>query len=110
MVSGNGIAKHWIAIILVSAFVSAGTAYFVVQMFSPSLVNTTDLLSHSIQAAQLPSKSMDCDELVYSPVQNKCVTQDVFDLEMARLFTALGIDSSIYKSNTGSKYYEDLSN
>lgn len=47
---------------------------------------------------------LDCENGVYSPVQKKCVSQDIFDAEMKRLFAALGIDTSIYQS--GSKASE----
>jgi len=39
---------------------------------------------------------LSCGDQVYSPVQNTCVDQRVFDMEMQRLFAALGIDTSIY--------------
>lgn len=39
---------------------------------------------------------LECGADVYSPVQRKCVSQQVFDEEMKRLFAALGIDASIY--------------
>ena len=37
-----------------------------------------------------------CDEGLYSPVQKTCVSKQVFDAEMQRLFSALGIDTSVY--------------
>lgn len=100
MVSGKSFLKRWTAIITVSAIVSAVTAYAVVQINSQIIANSTDILSHSILSAQLPPSTFDCEQLVYSPVQNKCVTAEVFDQEMAWLFSALGIDSSIYKTNS----------
>lgn len=42
---------------------------------------------------------LDCDEGLYSPIQKTCVSQTVFDLEMKKLFTALGIDASPYQSS-----------
>lgn len=99
MVSGKSFVKRWTAIITVSAFVSAVTAYAVVQINSQLAANSTDIMSNSVQSAQLPPSTIDCEQLVYSPVQNKCVTAEIFDQEMARLFSALGIDSSIYKTN-----------
>ncbi len=45
------------------------------------------------------SQPIQCGAQVYSPVQNSCVDQSVFDDEMKRLFTALGIDPSIYQRN-----------
>lgn len=39
---------------------------------------------------------IECDQGLYSPVQRACVSKEVFDSEMKRLFSALGIDSSSY--------------
>ena len=43
---------------------------------------------------------LECEQDVYSPVQRKCVSKQVFDEEMKRLFAALGIDASIYSPDT----------
>jgi len=51
-------------------------------------------------ASALPTMSatsvLECGQAVYSPVQRKCVSQQVFDEEMKHLFAALGIDAAIY--------------
>lgn len=47
------------------------------------------------------SDALKCTNGVYSPVQRKCVSKEVFDGEMKRLFAALGIDASIYSKNAG---------
>lgn len=39
-----------------------------------------------------------CGEQVYSPVQRRCVDQQIFDAEMKRLFAALGLDAGIYQT------------
>jgi len=60
--------------------------------------------SHADQYAgpvsNVPSGSslLDCDEGIYSPVQRECVSQEVFDGEMERLFAALGIDTTLYRT------------
>lgn len=38
-----------------------------------------------------------CENGLYSPVQRRCVSKQVFDVEMKRLFSALGIDTSVYE-------------
>lgn len=53
-------------------------------------------LVSSIAAEPSTGSVLECLGNVYSPVQKRCVTQEVFDGEMKRLFAALGIDSSIY--------------
>lgn len=100
MVSGNQIAKHWIAVILVSVCVSAVMSYVVIQMGSQSVANSAGMLSHSVLSANLPPNTLDCEQLIYSPVQNKCVSKEVFEREMARLFSALGVDASISQTNS----------
>ncbi len=47
------------------------------------------------------SSVLDCENGVYSPVQRRCVSQEVFDAEMKRLFVALGIDTSVYHASDG---------
>lgn len=48
---------------------------------------------HALPATQ---SALECGAKVYSPVQRQCVSQEIFDGEMKRLFAALGIDTSIY--------------
>lgn len=40
--------------------------------------------------------NINCTQGVYSPVQNTCVSQTVFDQEMKNIFTALGLKTDIY--------------
>lgn len=47
-------------------------------------------------ADDVETSFVDCGSKVYSPVQRNCVSKEVFDQEMKRLFAALGIDTSIY--------------
>ncbi|MEM7289141.1 MAG: hypothetical protein AAF412_02015 [Pseudomonadota bacterium] len=69
-----------------------------------SHLSSSDSALHRTATLHMPTTAMaaasvlDCDDGVYSPVQKKCVSQDVFDTEMQRLFTALGIDTSLYRS------------
>lgn len=42
---------------------------------------------------------LDCNVGTYSPVQRRCVDQDVFDAEMKRLFLALGLDTTAYEQS-----------
>lgn len=46
------------------------------------------------------SSILECGDGVYSPVQKICVTREVFEAEMQRLFAALGIDTSAYGLGT----------
>lgn len=39
---------------------------------------------------------LNCDKGVYSPVQRRCVDQAVFDTEMKQLYSALGLDASVF--------------
>ena len=61
---------------------------------SAPLTAATASLSVASQASVL-----DCSSGVYSPVQKTCVSREVFDAEMQRLFAALGIDTSAYGLN-----------
>lgn len=54
-------------------------------------------------AGNLDGAILECEAEVYSPVQNRCVPQDVFDAEMQRLLTALGLDGSLYQQHTSTK-------
>ncbi|WP_026481147.1 hypothetical protein [Ahrensia sp. 13_GOM-1096m] len=54
-------------------------------------------ISTDIGTTSSPTASLNCGDLVYSPVQNSCVEKAVFNDEMQRLFVALGIDPSIYQ-------------
>jgi len=68
------------------------TTHFLLAPETPTLFTAPQAtLSASGQASVL-----DCPEGVYSPVQRACVSREVFDAEMQRLFSALGIDTSAY--------------
>lgn len=77
----------------------ASTVTVVVSQYFSSQNATSNPSTSPITSAQ---SIVDCYRGVYSPVQNKCVDQNVFDAEMKRLFAALGIDTSIYNLETSS--------
>lgn len=52
--------------------------------------------SHSVTSQ---ASVLDCGSEIYSPVQKTCVSREVFDEEMQRLFAALGIDTRAYGLN-----------
>lgn len=79
--------------IAVSVMASAST--IVLSKVIDPLVNTNQMTPASGLAVTATS-AVTCKEGVYSPVQKICVSQQVFDAEMQRLFAALGIDTSIY--------------
>ena len=81
--------------LMCSSFTLTGS-YFIEQILLTPAPEPTPILS------AVPSTSvLECSEGVYSPVQRACVSQDIFDAEMKRLFSALGIDTAIYEqSNT----------
>lgn len=60
--------------------------------------------SRSQAVGALPTTStaaaIECGEEIYSPIQRTCVTKEVFDSEMKRLFAALGLDASVYTSGS----------
>lgn len=87
--------KMWTFIVLVSGLVSFVTSYSVLYMTKQQVEQPSAIGFAPQQAAQ---PKIDCGQQVYSPVQNKCVSQDIFDEEMTTLFSALGIDISIYQS------------
>jgi len=54
----------------------------------------------AIQQPKINGKNLlDCNDGTYSPVQRRCVDQDVFDAEMKRLFLALGLDTTAYEQS-----------
>ena len=81
---------------LLSLFVSGVTSFIVVTTLMDNSVKSNDLPLIAAQTRHTKKDVLDCNQLVYSPVQNKWVSQDVFDEEMIKLFAALGIDTSIY--------------
>lgn len=60
------------------------------------IIINNDLADEAHMASQpsIGSTVLDCETGVYSPIQKTCVSQHVFDQEMKRLFSALGIDAS----------------
>lgn len=67
----------------------------------PSQSSQTILQSpiDKISTLNQPTSMMNCGELLFSPIQKKCVSKDVFDAEMNRLFAALGLDTKPYHRN-----------
>lgn len=81
-----------LTIVLVSGITSAITAFAVVS-FSQN--DPAAFFPNINDVSAVPV--IECGELVYSPVQSVCVDRATFDEEMQRLFSALGIDTKIYK-------------
>jgi len=81
---------------------SVTTLLFAVNLGFIVPLSTSDPLAGSlalIASSNPGSPVLDCDAGVYSPVQNKCVSRAVFDAEMQRLFTALGLDGTLYQQS-----------
>lgn len=57
----------------------------------------------SSSPATFATSVIECGSEVYSPVQKKCVDQKTFDMEMQRLFAALGIDTEVYGLGKGTE-------
>lgn len=97
--SANGILKMKVNIwgTLAIAIVASITTTFALEWIRFDAPASSALSASNLTTASL--SVLDCDEGVYSPVQRKCVLQAVFDAEMNRLFAALGLDTSIYRSN-----------
>ena len=78
--------------------IAAGSSLLTTFSIDGQLWNT-----QSAPPALLPAVSsssvLECGERLYSPVQRKCVSKQIFDDEMKRLFAALGINASIYASD-----------
>lgn len=86
------IATVFIAIL--SSIASISTYEFIIKS---DVSGGTQLANSS--ASTISSTVLDCEVGVYSPVQNKCVSMEVFDREMRRLFSAIGIDASPYQTS-----------
>lgn len=56
-------------------------------------LTSLDFLSSISKAGQ---RVVECGKQTYSPVQNICVDQHIFEQEMRLLFSALGINTKIY--------------
>ncbi len=81
---------------------SAGTVLFsqwLSQTPSSAVQATVPPVQMSVAGHASAEDIMACGQNVYSPVQRRCVDQQTFDIEMQRLFTALGLDSAIYASD-----------
>ena len=81
-----------LAISLVSSLATVAASGFV---FAP----TERSESAAMPLVTSGQSVVDCDVGVYSPVQKTCVSKEQFNLEMKRLFAALGIDTSIYEQD-----------
>lgn len=76
--------------LLCSSFTLIGS-HFIEQKILTTAPEPTSILN----AVPITSV-LECTEGVYSPVQRQCVSQNIFDAEMKRLFSALGINTAIY--------------
>lgn len=88
-----------IAIALVSSVATVFAADWLEQRSNKNL-GTLQGASPSARIAPLGTALTDCEAGIYSPVQKACVDQATFDAEMQRLFLALGLDPSIYASES----------
>lgn len=90
-------------VIFISASTSAVTHFLLWQNTKTSLIVSNPLAGFSTTPQQTVPLLVDCADKIYSPVQNKCVSQTVFDQEIVRLYSALGIDVSVLQLNGDNK-------
>ena len=86
-----------LGVVIICAMTSFITVLLVQFPFFRS-IEITGAVPNNPQVESLVGISvLECANGVYSPVQRKCVEQTVFDEEMKRLFSALGLDTQIYQ-------------
>jgi hypothetical protein len=84
------------SVALISMVVSGVTSITILKFLDNDSKQTIDVASLASLPTLNNTSIIECNQLVYSPIQNKCVSLEVFDGEMKNLFSALGIDTSIY--------------
>jgi hypothetical protein len=77
--------------LIASVMTTLTSSYLVSSDKSVPLAAATASLSVASQTSVL-----DCGSEIYSPVQKTCVSREIFEAEMQRLFTALGIATTAY--------------
>ena len=91
----------------IAIFSSAATVLFTQWVLQPGGLMAQPITPPAqLSLSQLAAGAdpLACSAQIYSPVQRRCVDQQIFDAEMKRLFAALGLDAGIYQSGTS----EDL--
>lgn len=85
---------------VVGTVMIASVASVLTTLTSSYLISSDKSVPLTAATASLSAASqrsvLDCGIGVYSPVQKTCVSREIFDAEMQRLFTALGIDTTAY--------------
>lgn len=74
-----------------SVLTTLTSSYLIAPDKSAPITAATTSLSVASQTSVL-----DCGSEIYSPVQKTCVSREIFEAEMQRLFIALGIDTTAY--------------
>ena len=83
-----------------TALVAAGCSLLTVLVLQSSGMVDRQVPAGGAMPTSSAASVLECGQEVYSPVQRKCVSKQIFDEEMKRLFAALGIDASIYSPDT----------
>lgn len=86
-----------------TALIAAGSSALTVLLVGGFSDSDDQLQSTATLPLPATASVLECGAEVYSPVQRRCVSQDIFDGEMKRLFAALGIDASIYGAEKETK-------
>ncbi len=87
--------------VVISIVASATTlllANTVDSLFAPAQITTS-----TAPVTARTTSVVECEDGLYSPVQRACVSKEIFDAEMQRLFSALGIDTSAYDARRSHK-------
>lgn len=98
-----GMKINVIATLAITAVSSATTLFLAINLGFIVPDNTIQTLSLSEAVTGIKPNITQCETGVYSPVQNRCVSQQIFDAEMQRLLAALGLDGSIYQQQSSTK-------
>ena len=80
-----------VAISIVASATTLVLANTVDSLFAPVQITTS-----TAPVTASTTSVVECDDGLYSPIQRACVSKEIFDTEMQRLFSALGIDTSAY--------------
>ena len=85
--------------IIGTALIAAGSSLLTIFATSGFATFERQSVTPSVLPALSANSALECGDEIYSPVQRKCVSKQVFDAEMKRLFAALGIDASVYSAD-----------
>lgn len=87
-----------IMIAAISSVVTVGSLTMLGKLDLSFQTQSANVADHSkIDLSNRSTSVLDCETGVYSPVQKQCVSEQVFDAEMQRLFAALGLDTAMYR-------------